>query len=252
MDHPTPNGNGFAIVARRKKPSKPAASTVPEPSDGADIATLQAEAAATVISEEVYFRERHCLIDIEQKGSEQHDKAILQLAMAALGFSVAFVEKIAPEPEPWTLKLLYWSWTFFAVSLGTVVGSFLSSQAACRLERDFLDTDYRNQEISTPRKNKFSTLTIWLNRSAYATFILGVVFLLFFSGKNLQVRQERKAKELPMRNETIRPAGNEGTTKGAVPPSRPASPAVQTTTPAQTQTPASPTPIQPSTPSTKK
>lgn len=138
------------------------------------------------LSEDTYLQERSTLIEIEQKSADQHDKAILTISMGGLALSITFLREIAPNPSKETLILVAISWFCFGVSMLTILFSFLSSQIACRRQRDLLDELFEHGTRNVERKaNRWSSLTHWLNVSSYILVFLAVSFLALFSWLNL-------------------------------------------------------------------
>lgn len=170
------------------------------------------------LAEKTYLDHRACLNEIELKSADQHDKAILQLTIAALGVSITFLDRIAHnQPVPTSRCLLVGSWLSLGLSIFAILGSFLTSQRACQEDRKHLDDDFRNRKV-TEFKNKYKTITTWLNRIAYTSFLIGVSLLLGFSYANLPTGNGV--------NDTMQsPNQNTGTqqqsTRGSVPPSVP-------------------------------
>jgi hypothetical protein len=197
------------------------------------------------MSEETYFRERTTLIDMEQKSADQHDKAILTLTAGALGLSITFLDKIAANPLPETLFLVGLSWSLFILAIMCIVLSFLTSQSACRHQRELIDVEYSTGNI--PDDNNLpANLTWYLNLGSYVLFVAGVIFLALFSWLNLPTGDKA---EMTRSNETAligvevgnlanashaRPSTNPiGDGRGANPPRRPATPKpnIDTSTP---------------------
>jgi hypothetical protein len=136
------------------------------------------------MTQEVYSNERTLLTEIEQNSADQHDKAILQLTMAALGVSIAFVSQVAPRPllSPEWLVI---SWGAFVGSIIAILASFHGSQAACRLQRELIDQEYEFQTVPADQSNKYIKRTIRLSLAAYFAFVVGVLALLVFCYPNL-------------------------------------------------------------------
>lgn len=135
------------------------------------------------MSEDTYFRERTTLIEMEQKSADQHDKAILTLTAGALGLSLTFIDKIGPDPATDTLWLVGAAWLSFIVSIVVILASFLTSQSACRRQRELLDSEYSNGHPQE-EANRFADTTHYLNMAAYVCFVVGVAFLAAFSWIN--------------------------------------------------------------------
>lgn len=132
---------------------------------------------------QVYLEERKQLISAERETAQQFDKAILTLAAGALALSITFINQIAPQPKPNSIYWLIIAWSFFCLSLLSTLISFLTSQVACRKQRDILD-----DKVSGKENNKNNKAASWTNRLNYfsiAFFILGVISLIVFSAINL-------------------------------------------------------------------
>jgi preprotein translocase subunit SecE len=132
---------------------------------------------------QVYLEERKQLIAAERDTAQQFDKAILLLAAGALALSITFINQIAPNPKPVSIYFLIVAWVLFCTSLLSTLISFLTSQVACRKQRDILD-----DKIADKSNNKDNRATSWTNRLNYFSitfFILGVVSLIIFSALNL-------------------------------------------------------------------
>ncbi|MCL5022548.1 MAG: hypothetical protein M1497_04125 [Nitrospirae bacterium] len=131
----------------------------------------------------VYLEERKQLITAERDTVQQFDRSILTLAAGALALSITFINQIAPEPKLSSICWLIAAWSLFCLSLLSTLISFLTSQAACRKQRDILDGEISGEEAD--RTNKAASWTNGLNYFSIAFFILGVVSLVVFSAINL-------------------------------------------------------------------
>jgi len=132
---------------------------------------------------QIYLEERKQLIAAERETAQQFDKAILTLAAGALALSITFINQIAPNPKPHSVYFLIGAWILFCFSLLSTLISFLTSQVACRKQRDILD-----DKLSSKENNKSNKAALWTNRLNYFSivfFILGVVSLIVFSAMNL-------------------------------------------------------------------
>lgn len=130
-----------------------------------------------------YLEERKLLVSAERETAQQFDKSILTLSAGALALSVTFIDKIAPHPKENSLFFLVSAWGLFCLSLLITLVSFLSSQAACRTQRDILDDDISGKDIS--RINQPALWTLKLNYLSIGSFILGIVALVVFCTFNL-------------------------------------------------------------------
>jgi hypothetical protein len=133
---------------------------------------------------QTYINERNSLITAEKESSQYFDKAILTLAAGALGLSLTFIDKIAPSPKGCTLYLLSVAWIFFCASMLSTLISFLTSQSACRKQREILENEFFSKTKAI--KNTTSKITNILNWIAIILFILGAAFLVAFSLVNLE------------------------------------------------------------------
>lgn len=132
---------------------------------------------------QVYLEERKQSIDAERETAQQFDKAILTLAAGALALSITFINQIAPHPKSQSKWFLIMAWTLFCLSLLSTLISFLTSQVACRRQREILD-----QDILAKNDVNKNGAAIWTNRLNYlsiAFFIFGIIFLIIFSASNL-------------------------------------------------------------------
>jgi hypothetical protein len=135
---------------------------------------------------QIYLEERTQLITAERDTAKQFDKAILTLSAGALALSITFIKQIASQPKQNSIYWLIAAWSFFCLSLLSTLISFLTSQAACRNQREILDGDIAKKDDSElVHKNKASSWTNTLNYFSIITFILGVVSLIIFSAINL-------------------------------------------------------------------
>lgn len=157
-----------------------------------------------------YLDERKELVISERETACQFDKAILTLAAGALALSITFINYIAPTPKPSSICLLIIAWTFFGISILSTLISFLTSQAACRRQREILD------DKSTSGKN---LAAVWTNRLNYVSiffFIVGVFFLIIFCAINLPKGGEKVMDEKLKQRKIIE--------EGFVPPKPPVKP----------------------------
>lgn len=132
---------------------------------------------------DVYLAERSALIDAEREGARLFDKAILTLAGGSFGLSLALIKQIVPQMKSGSAVWLILGWGGFCLSLLSTLISFLTSQVACRRQRDILENTYiRNGNEETNRPGKTTSL---LNVFSISFFILGIVFLAVFIITNI-------------------------------------------------------------------
>lgn len=183
---------------------------------------------ANGMDETAYAGERTLLVEMEQKSADQHDKAILTVASGGLALSITFLKDIAPNPLPETWKYLGVSWACFVVGILAVLLSFLTSQSACRKQRDFLDELYQKGSVTvTAKKNWWSSWTNGLNWVSYALVFFAVVFFTLFSWLNLGKGGHEAMTDTPQNQQvqsSMKPIEVKG---GAVPPKPPVAPTME-------------------------
>ena len=188
---------------------------------------------------QTYIDERKSLVEGEAKSADQFDKTLVTLAGGALGVSLVFLEKIAPQPKPSSLIFLYLSWGGFVVSLLLILASFLTSQYAYRRQRRILEVKFFNENEDT--RNFWLRGTQWLNWSAIVVFIFGACMLVAFSVTNVlhKLGKSEQAQKSGMTNENKSLSTNaripqetpreiRGETRGAVPQETPKPPPTNT------------------------
>lgn len=158
----------LAALAKRNEPKPPEPEAGPTKQD-----TLY----------QTYIDERKSLVEGEAKSADQFDKTLVTLAGGALGVSLVFLEKIAPQPKPSSLIFLYFAWGGFVVSLLLILASFLTSQYAYRRQRRILEIRFFDENEDT--RNFWLRGTQWLNWSAIMVFIFGACMLVVFSVTNV-------------------------------------------------------------------
>lgn len=197
---------------RKRKPKQESgkASDRAVPSTGVD--------DAEPLERKVYLGEREGLNKMELEVSGRYDQWLLTLAGGALALSITFLDKIAPHPEPSTLRWLIVAWGFLLITLILGLVSLLTSQSAIRRQRDILDHMQEPQTApSGPMKNRKATATRWLNVSSMVFFALGIVFLCVFSVLNPPKEDAAMAASSDKARKPVRKRA----TEGVVPPSRP-------------------------------
>lgn len=142
--------------------------------------------------------ERNRFIEAKAEESKAYDQAILTFSAGAIGVSLTFVEKIAPEPTAPTA--LYISWICFGFAILAVVISFLLSQAAMDREIRWVDEAWdavnaEKTELPPRRSNRHTFLTRAVNLSSGALFVAGIGALIFFGGRNWPRRVDARRIE---------------------------------------------------------
>jgi len=124
---------------------------------------------------------RSFLISAEQKAQEQYDKTILTLSGGAFGISFAFIDKVIGTPPTATIWLLA-AWTFWGISITSILFSFYFSNKALR--RTIEQVDEKTVYEDTPGEH-YSGITEFLNACGGISFFVGVVLLIAFVHKNI-------------------------------------------------------------------
>jgi hypothetical protein len=133
--------------------------------------------------------------------SAQLDKELVSLSGAALVFSMAFVDKLAPQKL--LLPVLMGAWVFFGFSLVAVLAALRSAQRELSEQVEHLGGRQRligspegraaademalkegAAPITESRSIKFTTVAKW-NLAAFASFIIGIILLGIFVAYNL-------------------------------------------------------------------
>ena len=136
---------------------------------------------------EVYLDERKLLVKAMLEQSKLFGTHILTLAAGALGLSLTFIKDLVPN-NPKVLFMLTIAWLGFWVSTCSTLSLFLVSQDACLRQIEIIGADLKdsNQDRKNTRENK---LAIWVRRLgiiSITSFIIGVIFLIYFTIYNLQ------------------------------------------------------------------
>jgi hypothetical protein len=140
---------------------------------------------------QTYIDERKNLVEGETKSAEQFDRTLVTLAGGGLAVSLAFIEKIAPNPKKETLWLLAIAWAGLVLSLLFILCSFLTSQRAYRQQRAILEVDFLDPPGTQRPVNKWAVRTMWLNRLAIGLFIIGACMLAAFTITNMWYKVQK-------------------------------------------------------------
>lgn len=151
---------------------------------------------------EAFVAERRALNSTLLELTARHDKAILILSGGALGFSVTFLDKIAPHPLPGSKWLLAVSWLCLLASIATQLLALSSSQKAMHRQIEILDREYTpllyqqlGESTEVDRKNKYRKDTAYWNCIAMWTLIIGIGLLYVFAGWNALERSTTHEQE---------------------------------------------------------
>jgi hypothetical protein len=141
------------------------------------------------------------------KVEAEYDKTIITLAGGALGVSMAFLKDIAHNPDASTLWLLRGSWVLFSLTLLSTLVSMLTSQSAFDDGIEYTTRridDAAGEGVAANRSPSDEELerslgssckrTRWLNRASAGLFVLGALFLVFFTVSNVPTADENDGK----------------------------------------------------------
>jgi len=173
-----------------------AALKVVEPALSADLSTEQ------------YLNLRKEVQEVDKNNSDQHDKAILQLATGTLALSVTFLEKIAPNPLPESLWVIATGWSALIVCIISMLLSFVFGQLACKSQLEIYDEMYENQ-VNVTRPPKWTRWTTSANLISFASFVVGIFFILGFSWYNLISKPHLSDQTQTSENQHAMPSQNE-------------------------------------------
>lgn len=124
---------------------------------------------------------RDVLVEADHQASLNYDKAVMTLSGGALGISVTFLKDIVPMPIATTKILLFVSWIAFAISLASILISYLFSMESLRKTIRQVD----DGTIYTKPAGGFATkLTEFLRILASVGFLVGVIGFIWFALAN--------------------------------------------------------------------
>src|SRR5258708_18743593 len=103
------------MIGMRKKKKNPSGSdptsqNQPAPNEIPEPVIVNPSAEIEQAHHQAYVDERKVLVEGEQSNSAEFDKSILTLSAGALGLSLVFLEKIAPDPLLETIPYIASAW----------------------------------------------------------------------------------------------------------------------------------------------
>lgn len=134
-----------------------------------------------------YIEHRSLLVAGLRDSYAQFDKAILLLSGGTIIISLTVVKDIVPPDSAKFTWLVVWSWITLVSSLISIVSSFVTSQHAFSTEIKNWDEYCDGKEDCFNKRNIWSGLTTALNIGAMLLFLSGVILLLVFVFKNLNL-----------------------------------------------------------------
>ncbi|MBI5707275.1 MAG: hypothetical protein HZC36_09840 [Armatimonadetes bacterium] len=154
------------------------------------------------VAEDRYLGERSQLIARESQLADLFDKSLITITSAALGTSLAFLEKVADKADSGARLLFQSAWLVLSC---TLLCSLLSMFFAQRSHHRFVDNldDERREELGMPqehperknasrwRKNPWCVLADCFNVLSATAVVVGIV-LLFVSLAEIPWKQDLK------------------------------------------------------------
>lgn len=125
---------------------------------------------------------REWLVQVDYQASVSFDKAVMTLSGAALGISITFLHDVAPNPLVETKIFLAISWIAFAVSLASILVSYLTSMGSLR--RTIKEVDAGTIYDKKKPGGLPTWVTEFLRITAAIGFLVGVVSFFLFAFKN--------------------------------------------------------------------
>jgi len=140
-----------------------------------------------------YVKERELLSKFEQAAFDNFEKTILTLSSAFLVFSISFLGIIrkkadsgAALPPLASIDFLVFSWVSFAASVLFMLLCFVTN--ALSLRAAVADIEPLLEEKKPTRKaHKWNIMSYILYALSGIAFIIGVILLLTFCAKNIQI-----------------------------------------------------------------
>jgi carbon starvation protein CstA len=150
-----------------------------------------------------YSSQREKLDSSSIEAAGRYDKAVLTISTGALALSVTFIDKIASNPQHWTLYILIPGWFLLLLSIIWQVLALSASHNATREQISILDQQYAKYFLADdPVKlveegwteseppNKYVDITNKYNILSQIALIIGIVCILVFSSFNIWLKKE--------------------------------------------------------------
>lgn|GEM_PF-4168463 len=163
---------------------------------------------------EQYSAQREKLDASALEAAGRYDKTVLAITTGALALSVTFIDKIASNPQHWTLYILVIGWFLLLASVILQLHALSSSHNSVRKQITLLDLQYsdvfidddpaeliRNRWNDPAPINPHIRHTHIYNVASKYTLIFGIVCILVFSSINVFFKKEADAtaKSLPQK-----------------------------------------------------
>lgn len=140
---------------------------------------------STFDSREEYLGERRLLIGLEKQAADSFDKALITLSSGAIFLSVTFLDKFTGDTLLFP-GFIYAAWSFFGISLYSILIAFLLSQFSMSKQQEIIQVDVdEGHEQADNMGNPFGSWAIGLSISSCVSFIIGTGFFIAFAISNL-------------------------------------------------------------------
>jgi len=150
---------------------------------------------------------RSHLQTLRQSSIERFDQAVLTLSSTLLAASLAFIKDVVPLAQSVMLWMLVTSWVLFAVSILSVVSSFVVSGIALDAQlTEAYDYYIGLDEGAFNRKHLAKTITDFLNWVSAVSFVAAISCTIYFVSVNALVRQA--VERTTARHAAVVPAQN--------------------------------------------
>lgn len=141
---------------------------------------------------ESFLAERQRIVEARQRAQQRFDQIVSTGAAGALVLSITFLEKLAPNPDPESKPILLIAWLALLISLGANFLSHLFGQRAFdNYIREF-DRAYVNR-THCDHESAASSAARWADGTSAVAFVIGVIFLAWFSVSNLPFKEDSDA-----------------------------------------------------------
>jgi len=130
---------------------------------------------------EIYARLRDEIHKRDLSNTENHDKALLTLSSATLGFSLTAIHSIIPLKTSDYTWLIIIGWVFLLVSIIISLAAFRVSNKALSVQLKNAEDYYiGGKEEAFNRKNTFKNINGHLNLIAELSFGTAIVSIMIF------------------------------------------------------------------------
>ncbi|RII27752.1 MAG: hypothetical protein CXR31_05865 [Geobacter sp.] len=159
-----------------------------------------------------YSDQRQKLDDASLEAAGRYDKTVLAITTGALALSVTFIEKIASNPQPFTLYILVIGWFLLLASVVFQLHALSSSHNSVRRQIVILDQQYSDVFIAEdpakliqdrwadpPPVNPHIRRTHLYNVLSKHTLIIGIICILLFSAMNVFLKKPTTVAATPLK-----------------------------------------------------